>query len=301
MAAGEPIDVRNIGRDDSLLDSLGQRRGRRFTADDPAARLLAALAADVDEVTVARRLRVGRLASLPLPAERVPARLLPAVRYRLRRAARSVVVAALAAGLLSISGMAAAVTGDALAPVKAVVSTVTRVELPITGDSSVASGDVERDLAIAEAAITRGDLAGAREMVAQAREQLPDVAAEAKPGLLVRVEQVEARIATRAEAGPVSPVVVPTPPPAVEASPVPEPPPSTTAAPGPSPTPSPTAAEPTEQPTATPSPQPPTAEPTATPTPEPKRGLRPSSSESKKRPAAADFPISAWGTGLGAG
>ncbi len=87
MATGEPIDVRDVGRDDSLLDSLGQRRHLGVT-DDPAARLLAALAADVDEETVARRLRAGRLSSLPLPGDRGHPRLLAAAvqRHGLRHA-----------------------------------------------------------------------------------------------------------------------------------------------------------------------------------------------------------------------
>jgi len=270
MATGEPIDVRHVRRDDSVLDSLGQHRRRRI-AEDPAARLLAALAADVDEETVARRLRVGRLASLPLPGDLAPSRLLSAAvrRDRLRHASRSAVVAAVAVGVLSISGVAAAVTGGALAPLKAVVSTVTGVDLPRTEDPTAASGEVERDLATAEAAVTRGDIVGARKMVSQARLQLPDVAPDAKAGLLVRLHRIESRIKAREEGGgPAAPVVVtatPAPPPAVE-SPKAEPTPAPTGS-DPTPTPEPTAAEPTQSPTSTPSPAPST-EATPTPTPE---------------------------------
>jgi hypothetical protein len=271
MATGDPIDVGHVRRDDSVLDSLGQRRRRRI-AEDPAARLLAALAADVDEETVARRLRVGRLAALPLPSDRAPSRLLSgaARRGRLRHASRSAVVAAVAVGVLSISGVAAAVTGDALAPLKAVVSTVTGVDLPRAHDpsaASAASGAVERDLAFAEAAVTRGDILEAREMVIQARQQLPNVAPDLKAGLQKRLNRIVSRLEAREEAAD-APVVVKAPPsaPPVDESPSAGPTPAPTGA-DPTPTPTPTAAVPTESPISTPSPEP-SVVPTPTPTPD---------------------------------
>jgi hypothetical protein len=270
MATGEPIDVRHVRRDDSMLDSLGQRRRRRVT-DDPAARLLAALAADIDEEIVARRLRVGRLSSLPIPGDRGHSRLLAAAVQgnSLRRASRSAVVAAVAVAVLSISGVAAAVGGDALAPLKAVVSSVTGVDMPRGDDPAAASGAVERDLAGAEAAVSRGDINGALNMVAQAKARLPKVAAAAKDGLEDRLERIERRIAQHATDGPVSTVIVPpTPPPSVAVVPPPEVEPSPTPTePETSPSPTPTAVEPTESPSPSPSTEP-SDEPTPTPSPE---------------------------------
>jgi len=282
MATGEPIDVRDVGRDDSLLDSLGQRRHLGVT-DDPAARLLAALAADVDEETVARRLRAGRLSSLPLPGDRGHPRLLAAAvqRHGLRHASRSALVAVVAVGVLSISGVAAAMTGDALAPLKAVVSSVTGVDLPRGGDPGAASGAVERDLAGAEAALSHGDTTRARKMLVQAKQRLPTVPTDEKADLISRLNRIEQRINQREEGGPTSIVVVsatPTPsvavappdagePTTAPTEPVTSPSPSASPSPSSSPSPEPTAAEPTESPSPSPTPEA-SDEPTRSPIPD---------------------------------
>jgi hypothetical protein len=322
MTTDEPVDVRQFRRDDLVLDSLGKRR-RTPVSEDPAARLLAALAADVDEQTVARRLRVGRLASLPLPSDCLPTRLLPTVvtrharrhaghhaRHRLRRASRAAVVAAVAAGMLSTSGVAAALTGDALAPLRAVVSTVTGAGAPRPEDPAAVSGAVEQDLATAEAALGRGDIAIARRMLAQARQRLPGVAQQAKAVLLDRLRRIEERIEDRAQIGPAAPVVVPAMPVPTHVPPTPAGDPVLPPAePSASPSPEPTAAEPTDSPTSTATPEPsspPTSSPASTPTPSPEQtdpGAEPdiesgseSGSESGMGPNTSQPPAEDGGT-----
>lgn len=111
-----------IRHDDLLLDSLARRAPVAECATDPAARLLLALARDVDR---------GGYAPLPSgarwPSSQPAEHALRPLPHRGRRAARGVGVVALTvvAAFATSNGVAAAVTGDPLVGVKGVAQLVT--------------------------------------------------------------------------------------------------------------------------------------------------------------------------------
>jgi len=121
-------DLVAVQRDAALLDALAERAwvADAHTEHDPVAGLLAALAVDVDEglsdaarpaAIPAQRHRENRRATvLTLPVALPPA----GRRHAVRAAAALIVTAA----LLSVSGVAAAVSGDPLTPYERVVDVV---------------------------------------------------------------------------------------------------------------------------------------------------------------------------------
>lgn len=127
------LDLMAVGRDAALLDALSQRvrlDGPDYDAD-PVVGLLAALVDDVDD---GRRLDVEDRRAAPsfIPeqsrrrvadAAAVPARLVVAPVGR-RHAVRAVAAMVVAAAVLSLSGVAAAVSGDPLKPYKDVINVV---------------------------------------------------------------------------------------------------------------------------------------------------------------------------------
>ncbi len=141
-------DVFAIAEDDRLLELLSTRR--RLECDDPAAALLLALRDEVDEDVALDDLASTLQGDARLEADEdapvapvAPVAPLPdgpepraARRQRRRHVSRTLAAAAVAGGLFSVSGVAGAVTGDALAPYHAIARTVTvaveaaGVELP---------------------------------------------------------------------------------------------------------------------------------------------------------------------------
>ena len=137
QGAGE-LDLAEIAADAELLDLLAARA--ETTSDDPVARMLAAFAAEVDDgldallesdSTSTRQRQCRRPTPVAVPAQRtpvaVPAR--PCSPHRPcvpgRRGMRATTVALVVAGTLSVSGVAAAVTGDPFAPYRSLVAVVT--------------------------------------------------------------------------------------------------------------------------------------------------------------------------------
>ena len=141
----DDLDLAVVRRDDELLDEIA-RREPGFAqlgeiAGDPALTLLASLAADVDEgleqLLAELAFDIDLLETVAEPVH-VPAQAIRALssigptgeptRQTPRRAARHLgrvgVAAAVAAAVLSVSGVSAAVTGNALAPIQKVASTV---------------------------------------------------------------------------------------------------------------------------------------------------------------------------------
>jgi hypothetical protein len=124
------LDLVAVQRDAALLDALSQRQladvidGRHD--GDPVAGLLAALVADVDD-----GLPAGDVSPLiPEQSRRQPRQApvltlaVPVVPLGRRHAARAIAALAVAAAVLSISGVAAAVSGDPLTPYKSVINVV---------------------------------------------------------------------------------------------------------------------------------------------------------------------------------
>jgi hypothetical protein len=124
------LDLVAVQRDSALLDALARRT--RTDDGDPVVGLLAALVADVDDGLLAvagpdaapltalipeqggHRRRPGTVSSLPLA--------LPPVGRR--HVARAVAAMVVTAAVLSVSGVAAAVSGDPLTPYKRVIDVV---------------------------------------------------------------------------------------------------------------------------------------------------------------------------------
>jgi hypothetical protein len=121
-------DLVAVQRDAALLDALAERAwvADPLTDHDPVAGLLAALAADVDEGLS----DVARPAAIPAQRHRenrratvltLPVALPPVGRRHAVRAAAAMIVSA---ALLSVSGVAAAVSGDPMTPYERVVDVV---------------------------------------------------------------------------------------------------------------------------------------------------------------------------------
>ena len=178
-AAGDgALDLLAVQRDDELLDLLGARTP--VSSDDELVGLLVAWRDEVDDelpgvvpvqraaspVPVAAAVPAARLSGTPVPSASVD--LLPGVgagRPRRRRLTATGTAAALVlGGTLSLSGVAAAVTGDPLAPYRAVGHA-----LKIGGDSLPAQAadvaQLNKRLSRARAAVAHGDTAGAQAAV----------------------------------------------------------------------------------------------------------------------------------------
>jgi hypothetical protein len=128
------LDLVAVQRDAALLDALSQRV--QFddldSAADPVLGLLAALVADVDEVVLdvaipdvePRAPRIPQQGRHRAPAGIVTTLPLPLAPVGRRHVARAVAAMAVAAAVLSVGGVAAAVSGDPLTPYRNVINVV---------------------------------------------------------------------------------------------------------------------------------------------------------------------------------
>ncbi len=258
-------DLAEVLRDDALLDAIGSSResGWAVLPEDDVTRLLAALHADASTYAANRTRPTDEPtpdAAVPVPsaatlARRRHARPRPGGRLAPRSAA-AISAAAVAGVVLSIGGVAAAVTGNPLSPFQAVVS-------GLAPSSSVSDGQrnittvMPRELASVRTAIREGDLDRARRTLTDARSQVetlepgPDrvVALDVIEVLEERLEQAESSPAPSATT-PATPAPSTSPTDGGTESPTPTPTPSTTATPTPTrsntdaPTPSPSPARP---------------------------------------------------------
>ena len=159
---GGAVDLAAVARDADLLDRLAVRAP--VPDDDAVARLLLALASDVDEGLDAV------LAELEAPLLEQEHGATPGQRrgHGLRASTVAIVVGA----TLSVSGVAAAVTGDPLSPYKGILHAVTDAGVPSPHASSTAALD---HLARGTSAkIAHGDLDGARADIAALQSAIAD-------------------------------------------------------------------------------------------------------------------------------
>ncbi len=196
MSRDEELDMGAVQRDEEIIEALAARRP--VQADDAAVRLLAALVADVDEEAVP----AARTAPVLEPVARAVAeRRRKALRRRL--GGRGIVALTVCGALVSVSGVAAAVTGavttgDPLKPFKKVMSVVGGEERKPS--TSASTDEIERKLREADEALHHGDRATAERKLREAREavrDLPDPATEA--GAKKKVESLEKKLRGRAE------------------------------------------------------------------------------------------------------
>ena len=157
QGAGE-LDFAAVAADAALLDLLSSRAP--VPVDDPVARMLAAFAAEVDdglaELLAPDPVEIAVPAAVP-DLSVVPA--LPPVSGRRSHGLRATTIALVVGATLSVSGVAAAVTGDPFAAYHGIVSAVTG-----DGESAAQAARVawlQRQLAGTRAKVAHGDLAGA--------------------------------------------------------------------------------------------------------------------------------------------
>jgi hypothetical protein len=160
------VDLAAVARDAELIDRLAVRAP--LAVDDDVARLLFSLAAEVDDGLDAL---LAELEAPLLEQEDSTANVgTPARRraYGLRATTVAIVVGA----TLSVSGVAAAVTGDPLAPYKGIVRAVTNAEAPSPHASTTAK--LNHLATGTQAKIAHGDFAGARADIAALQAAIGD-------------------------------------------------------------------------------------------------------------------------------
>ena len=175
-----------VARDDELLELLGARSAA--PCDDHVATLLAALVRDVDD----------GLAELLAGREEASGRELAAAAEggagwaHGRRLGAAVTVVALG---LSVSGVAAAVTGDPLAAYKGIVSVVTGEKGPSPNAAPIAH--LNAGLRGTRAKIAHGDLAGAQSDLDRLKERLAgaDLTSSERAGIEARIAALEKALA----------------------------------------------------------------------------------------------------------
>jgi hypothetical protein len=199
---GGGLDLLAVQRDDELLDLIGLRRG--VAGDDEATRLLAALAAEIDDALPVRTTPTADPGSTRLPVADAP-------RHGRRLGAAGVAAAVLLGGSVAMSGAAAAVTGDPLAPYKTVGhvvgSAVGNVGSAVGGALSFGDDDLpeqaapiahlNKRLAGARAALAHGDTTEVRALVHQLTAVLAtaDLSEEQRAALQQRLDKLEDSLA----------------------------------------------------------------------------------------------------------
>ena len=160
------VDLAAVARDAELMDRLAVRAP--LAVDDDVARLLGSLAAEVDDGLDAL------LAELEAPLleqdDSTPAFGTPT--RRRAHGLRATTVAIVVGATLSVSGVAAAVTGDPLAPYKGIVRAVTNAGAPSPHASTTAK--LNHLANGTQAKISHGDLAGARADIAALQSAIGD-------------------------------------------------------------------------------------------------------------------------------
>lgn len=168
------LDLLGVQRDDELLDVLGARR--EVSLDDELVRLLVAWRDEVDDGLAALLPAPRQQPATVAPVAAATPDLLPAGEdearpHRRRLTAAGTAAAVVLGGTLSLSGVAAAVTGDPFAPYRAVGHA-----LSIGGDELPANAaevaKLNKRLTRARAALAHGDVAGVQVAIDQLAAQL---------------------------------------------------------------------------------------------------------------------------------
>jgi hypothetical protein len=206
--AGGGVDLAEVARDAELLDQLAARTA--VPGDDAVSAMLSAFAAEVDDGLVALLDEGGEPAArrpAARPADR-PLVSVPDVLAEPRRGhgLRATTIAVVLGATLSVSGVAAAVTGDPLSPYKGIVTAVhggNHHELPANA-AHVAK--MNHKLVGTRAQIAHGDVAGAQATLAALRLELAsmtDLTAGQHNAIEARIASLEAalgRATAKAEA-----------------------------------------------------------------------------------------------------
>jgi len=177
------VDQLAVQRDADLLDALASRAAEG--PGDGLQGLLWVLGADVDE-------GLAELLAEPLEDDRSePAAVIDLAAAGRRRAARTLTVALLAAGLVSVSGVAAAVTGDPLSPYRSVISAVTGEDDKPTGTRD---DGVSRQVRVVRGALRDGDLGAAELALQDLRADVAALPRGARRGATQQLAALEAKL-----------------------------------------------------------------------------------------------------------
>jgi len=206
MSVYEPrseLDLLAVQRDDAQLDEIARRRAREPVADAALA-LLTALTVEVDaglDDLLASPLRV------PLDSE-TPAGVRSLAEAGRRRAARAVTAALIVTSLASVSGVAAAVTGDPLAPYRSVISSVSGEDKGLP-EPRITEAEVQERIRSIDASIDAGQLGRAQSGVQRLRATLDQRPGGSLRSVLARVEALEAKLARAIAKAHPTPVATP--------------------------------------------------------------------------------------------
>ncbi|MEP6761215.1 MAG: hypothetical protein ABJA93_07600 [Sporichthyaceae bacterium] len=187
------LDLIAVQRDDEALDELARRQAREPMGEDVLF-LLSALTAEVDAgladlLATPLQMPLRSAATGEIPSLSDAAR---------RRTARAVTAALIVAGLASVSGVSAAVTGDPLTPYRNVISTVagndTKPAPRVAGNESV-----RQQVLSIDAAIDAGQFDRAHRGVKRLHATLDAKPRGADRAVIAQLAALEAKLA-RAEA-----------------------------------------------------------------------------------------------------
>jgi hypothetical protein len=184
------LDLLAVQRDDEALDELARRQASDPMAED-VLYLLAALTADVDKglnellaAPMRMPLRSAATGEIPRPAD--------AAR---RRAARTVTGALIVAGLVSVSGVSAAVTGDPFTPYRSVISVLTGDDNLSLATSQAEDAALQRQFLSIDAAIESGQLDRARAGIQRMHARLDEKPRGAQRAAIAQLAALEAKLA----------------------------------------------------------------------------------------------------------
>ena len=184
------LDLLAVQRDDEALDELARRQARDPMAEDVLF-LLAALTTDVDQGLESLLAAPMRMPLRSAATGEIP-RLTAAAR---RRTARTVTGALIVAGLVSVSGVSAAVTGDPFTPYRNVISSVTGDDKRAPATSGAEDEAVTQQFLSIDAAIDAGQLDRATVGIQRMRNRLEARPRGAQRALIAQLAVLEAKLA----------------------------------------------------------------------------------------------------------
>ncbi|HEX7188916.1 MAG TPA: hypothetical protein VF423_11885, partial [Actinomycetes bacterium] len=169
QAGGGSLDVLALQRDGELLDALCQRRS--VPSDDSAILLLQAFAADVDQGLAELFAALDDAAGSPSGRDGTPESAPGDQVGRRRRLTAAATAALVLGGTLSVSGVAAAVTGDPFAPYRAVGQALSFGDDDLPPHAAEVA-HLNKRLSGARAALAKGEVDQVRDLVAALRVEL---------------------------------------------------------------------------------------------------------------------------------
>ena len=184
------LDLLAVQRDDEALDELARRQDRGPMTEDVLF-LLAALATDVDDglkelLSTPMRMPLRSAATGEIPSLAAAAR---------RRTARTVTGALIVAGLVSVSGVSAAVTGDPFTPYRSVISVVAGDDKRAPASRGADDEAVRQQFVSIDAAIESGHFDRATFQIQRLRNTLDQRPGGAWRAAIVQLEAMEAKLA----------------------------------------------------------------------------------------------------------